>query len=176
MRFTETAIDGAFLIEPERRQDDRGFFARTWCRREFEAFGLDTELAQCSLSFNHRAGTLRGLHFQKPPHDEVKLVRCTAGAICDVLLDLRRHSPTILRWIVVDLTAGNHHALYVPPGVAHGFQTLMDNSVVFYQISEFYHPESASGVRWNDPAFGIRWPLPAPILSERDASYPDFQL
>jgi dTDP-4-dehydrorhamnose 3,5-epimerase len=174
MIFTETLIPGAFLIQPERFEDDRGFFARTWCRREFDAHGLTTQLAQCSVSYNLRAGTLRGMHFQKPPHAEVKLVRCTAGAICDVILDLRRDSPAYLRWVAADLSAENRHALYIPEGVAHGFQTLVHDCEVFYQISEFYHPESASGVRWNDPAFGIRWPLSGPILSEKDSRYPDF--
>jgi dTDP-4-dehydrorhamnose 3,5-epimerase len=174
MIFTATRIPGAFVIQPQRFEDDRGFFARTWCHREFEEHGLNPHLAQCSVSYNLRAGTLRGMHFQKAPHAEVKLVRCTAGAICDVILDLRRDSPAYLRWVAVELTAENRLALYIPEGVAHGFQTLVDRCEVFYQISEFYHPESASGVRWNDPAFGIRWPLPAPILSDKDACYPDY--
>jgi dTDP-4-dehydrorhamnose 3,5-epimerase len=174
MIFRETLIPGAYLLEPERHSDDRGFFARTWCRRELEAQGLSAQLAQCSVSYNRRAGTLRGMHFQRPPHAEIKLVRCTGGAICDIILDLRRESPAYLRWAAFELTAENHCALYIPEGVAHGLQTLVDDCEVFYQISEFYHPESASGVRWNDPVFGIRWPLPAPILSEKDSTYPDY--
>jgi dTDP-4-dehydrorhamnose 3,5-epimerase len=174
MRFIPLTLAGVYLIEPERREDERGFFARTWCQQEFEAHGLEPRLAQCSISYNRRAGTLRGMHLQTRPHEEVKVVRCTAGAIHDVLLDLRRESPTYLRWMAADLTADNRHALYVPAGIAHGFQTLTDHSEVFYQISEFYHPECASGVRWDDPLFGIPWPLPDPILSEKDKAYPDY--
>ena len=175
MQLRETIISGAFLIEPERREDERGFFARTWCRREFEEHGLDVQLVQCSISYNRTAGTLRGMHFQREPHAEAKLVRCTAGAIHDVILDLRPSSPTYLSWISVELTAANRLALYVPTGLAHGFQTLVDDAEVFYQISEFYHPESADGVRWDDPAFRIRWPLPHPILSSKDKQYPDYR-
>ena len=175
MQLRETIIAGAFLIEPERREDERGFFARTWCRREFEEHGLDARLVQCSISYNCKAGTLRGMHFQREPHAEAKLVRCTAGAIHDVILDLRPSSQTYLSWISVELTAANRLALYVPAGLAHGFQTLVDDAEVFYQISEFYHPESANGVRWDDPAFRIRWPLPNPILSPKDKQYPDYR-
>ncbi len=175
MQLRETIISGAFLIEPERREDERGFFARTWCRREFEQHGLDARLVQCSISYNRMAGTLRGMHFQREPHAEAKLVRCTTGAIHDVILDLRPSSPTYLSWISVELTASNRLALYVPAGLAHGFQTLVDDTEVFYQISEFYHPESADGVRWDDPAFRIRWPLPNPILSSKDKQYPDYR-
>jgi dTDP-4-dehydrorhamnose 3,5-epimerase len=175
MQVRETIISSAFLIEPERREDERGFFARTWCQREFEEHGLDARLVQCSISYNRTAGTLRGMHFQREPHVEAKLVRCTAGAIHDVILDLRPSSPTYLSWISVELTAANRLALYVPAGLAHGFQTLVDDTEVFYQISEFYHPESADGVRWDDPAFRIRWPLPNPILSPRDKQYPDYR-
>jgi len=175
MQLRETIISGAFLIEPERREDERGFFARTWCQREFEEHGLDTRLVQCSISYNRTAGTLRGMHFQREPYVEAKLVRCTAGAIHDVILDLRPSSPTCLSWISVELTAANRLALYVPAGLAHGFQTLVDDTEVYYQISEFYHPESADGVRWDDPAFRIRWPLANPILSPRDKQYPDYR-
>jgi dTDP-4-dehydrorhamnose 3,5-epimerase len=174
MRLTPTTILGAYLLEPERREDERGFFARTWCQREFESHGLEPRLAQCSISYNKKAGTLRGMHFQVEPHAEVKLVRCTTGAIHDVLLDLRRSSPTYLSWVAVELSADNRRALYVPAGVAHGFQTLADDSEVLYQISEFYHPECASGVRWDDSLFGIRWPLADPILSPKDKQYPDY--
>jgi dTDP-4-dehydrorhamnose 3,5-epimerase len=171
----ETTIPGAYVLELEPRTDERGFFARTWCRHEFTRLGLEPELAQCSLSHNYRVGTLRGMHYQGKPHEEAKLVRCTAGAIFDVLLDLRPASPTYLRWFAAELTADNRKSLYVPKGVAHGFQTLVDNTEVFYQISEPYYPDLACGVRWDDSAFGIRWPLPDPILSPRDRSYPDYQ-
>lgn len=160
-------------IEP--REDERGFFARTWCQREFEEQGLNARLVQCSLSFNRRKGTLRGMHLQAAPHAETKLVRCTRGAIYDVVLDLRVGSPTYLQWMAATLTAGDHNMLYVPEGCAHGFLTLADDTEVFYQMSEFHHPESSCGVRWNDPAFGIRWPEPVNVISDRDRTYPDFK-
>ncbi|HLN81282.1 MAG TPA: dTDP-4-dehydrorhamnose 3,5-epimerase [Thermoanaerobaculia bacterium] len=175
MKFSETALPGVFLVDIEPREDERGFFARLWCRDELARHGLSTDLAQISLSFNRRKGTLRGMHYQSAPHEEVKLVRCTLGAIYDVLVDLRRGSPTFRRWISAELTAENRRTLYVPKGVAHGFQTLEDGSEVLYQISEFHHPESARGARWNDPAFGIEWPDRSPILSKRDENYPDFR-
>lgn len=171
MIFTETKLSGAFVIDPERFEDDRGFFARTWCVREFETNGLDTRLVQCSVSYNKRKGTLRGMHFQAAPHAETKLVRCTKGAIYDVIIDLREGSPTLRQWVAVELTAENHRMIYIPEGFAHGFQTLTDDSEVFYQISEFYLSESARGVRWDDPAFEIEWPLGARIMSEKDSSY-----
>jgi dTDP-4-dehydrorhamnose 3,5-epimerase len=171
----DTTIPGAFVLEPEPRADARGFFARTWCRREFEAMGLEPRLAQCSVSYNQRAGTLRGMHFQAAPHGEAKVVRCTAGAVFDVVLDLRPDSPAYLRWFGTELSAENRLSLYVPEGVAHGFQTLADGAEVFYQISEEFFPDLARGVRWDDPAFGIRWPLPDPVLSPRDRGYPDFR-
>lgn len=174
MIFNPTAIPGVCVIEPERHEDERGFFARTWCQREFEERGLNSELAQCSMSFNKVAGTLRGMHYQLAPHAETKLVRCTRGSIYDVALDLRPSSDTFCRWFSIELTQSNHTMLYIPAGVAHGFQTLSDDTEVFYQISEFYHSESSHGVRWNDPAFRIRWAIPHPLLSPRDASYPDF--
>lgn len=175
MIFRETPIPGAFVVEPERIEDERGFFARTWCEREFREHGLDPRLAQCSVSFNRRAGTLRGMHYQAAPHGEAKLVRCTMGAIYDVVVDLRPDSPAFRRWTAVELSARNRRMLYIPQGLAHGFQTLEPDTEVFYQISEFYHPESARGVRWNDPAFGIEWPEAAErVLSDRDAGYPDF--
>lgn len=171
MKFAETKLKGAHVIEPERLEDDRGFFARTFCRKEFEAHGLNPILVQSSISFNAKKGTLRGMHYQTPPHEETKLVRCTRGSVYDVILDLRRGSPTFKQWVAVELTADNRCALYIPAGFAHGFQTLTDHTEILYQMSEFYHPESARGVRWDDPAFGITWPLPDPIISQRDQSY-----
>lgn len=176
MIFTETAIPGVHAIEPERLRDERGFFARTWCEREFAAHGLDPGLRQCNISFNPRRGTLRGMHYQAPPFAEAKLVRCTRGAILDVALDLRPGSATFQRHVAVELTGENRRMLYIPEGVAHGFQTLEDDTEVFYQMSQFYSPDHGRGVRWDDPAFGIDWP-PAEhrILSDRDRSYPDFR-
>lgn len=174
MTFTELSLGGAFLIRPEPVEDERGFFARTWCRRELAAHGLNPDLAQCSVSWNRRRGTLRGMHFQAAPHQEAKLVRCTRGAIHDVIIDLRGSSPTCGEWLSMELTEENRAMLYVPEGFAHGFQTLVDGSEVFYQMTEFYEPGSARGIRWNDPFFGIRWPLADPILSPRDARHPDF--
>ena len=174
MIFTETKLKGTFIVEPERIEDERGFFARTWCRREFEAQRLNTDLIQCSISFNKKKGTLRGLHYQAAPYEEVKLVRCTMGSIYDVVVDLRPHSPTFKQWLAVELTAKNRKMLYIPEDMAHGFQTLEDNTEVLYLISEFYHPECAKGVRWNDPAFGVGWPLSVQTISARDQQYPDF--
>ncbi len=176
MIFTGLGVEGAFLIEPERLEDTRGFFARSWCREEFGARGLERALAQCDISFNKKKGTLRGLHFQAPPFEEVKLVRCTMGAIFDVVLDLRAESPTFLRHVAVVLTAENRRMMYVPKGVAHGFQTLEGDSEVFYQMSQVYAPAFARGVRWNDPVFGIEWPIGDPVISERDRAYGDFVL
>lgn len=175
MKFVATELAGAYLIELERMEDERGFFARTFCRDEFAARALRSSFVQCNVSFNARKGTVRGMHFQEKPHEEAKLVRCTRGAIYDVIVDIRKSSPTYKRWTAVELTADNGRMLYVPEGLAHGFQTLEDNSEVFYQMSEMHHPESARGLRWNDPAFAIRWPLPDPIISQRDAQYPDFK-
>ena len=175
MRFTELALPGAFLFTPERREDARGYFARTFCRDEFSAHGLASDFVQCSTSFTARRGTLRGLHFQRAPHEEIKLVRCTKGRVLDVLLDLRPDAPTFCRWQAIELSEENGLVVYIPAGFAHGFQTLADNAEVFYQISERYHPEAAAGVRWNDPAFAIDWPIIPPILSERDAGYADFR-
>lgn len=172
MLFRPLSLTGAYVVELERRDDPRGFFARTFCQDEFAAHGLPTCFVQCNLSWNASRGTLRGLHFQKAPSREGKLVRCTAGAIWDVLVDLRPDSATRFRWEGVELSAHNHSSLYVPPGFAHGFQTLTDGAEVFYQMTDMYAPDLADGVRWNDPAFAIAWPIPEPILSERDASYP----
>lgn len=174
MIFVETALKGAFVIEPERREDERGFFARSWCQREFETHGLNARLAQCNVSFSKRRGTLRGMHYQAAPYREAKLIRCTRGAIHDVIIDLRTDSPTFKRHVVVVLEPESRRMVYVPEGFAHGFQTLEDGTEVFYQLSEFYAPDHARGVRWNDPAFGIRWPDDERTISERDRSYPDF--
>jgi len=172
MIFRETALAGVWVIEPEPHADERGFFARTWCAREFEARGLNPALAQCSVSWNRARGTVRGLHYQAAPHEEAKLVRCTRGAIHDVAVDLRPGSPTRHRWIAVELTGDNRRMLFVPEGVAHGFQTLVDDTEVFYQISRAFHPDAQRGVRWHDPALGIAWPLHDAIVSARDAALP----
>src|SRR5262249_3900890 len=172
--FTETRLEGAFVIEPEKLEDERGFFARTWCRREFEAHGLNPRLVQCSVSFNEKRGTLRGMHYQVAPHEEAKLVRCTKGAIYDVIVDLRPGSPTFKRHVAVVLTVENRTMLYIPEGCAHGFQTLEDKTEVVYQMSEFYAPECARGVRWDDPAFAIEWPSAERTIIERDRNYPNF--
>jgi len=172
MIFMETSLSGAYLVELERREDERGFFARSFCQREFTDLGLDPCVAQCNISFNHKKGTLRGMHYQAAPHAEAKLVRCTQGAIYDVIVDLRQGSPTFLRWFSVELTANNRSALYIPKDFAHGFQTLVDDTEIFYQMSEFYVPEAAGGFRWDDPAVGIFWPLPVSVISEKDAVLP----
>ncbi len=174
MTFHPTQVDGAWLVRVEQRQDERGFFARTWCKREFAAHGLGNDLAQCSVAYNRLKGTLRGMHFQREPYAEQKLVRCTAGAVYDVVLDLRPTSPTFKVHFGVELTAASHDALFIPSGCAHGYLTLTDAAEVFYQMSQFYSAEHAAGVRWNDPAFGIAWPAPVRVISRRDAEYPDF--
>jgi len=177
MIFTETELPGAYVVDLEPIEDDRGFFARAWSRQDLAGHGLEDRIEQCSLSLNHRRGTLRGLHFQRAPHEEVKLVRCVRGALWDVIVDLRPDSPTFRRWVGVELDEGNRRALYVPRGCAHGFQTLADATEVFYMISDAYAPEASGGVRWNDPAFGIQWPLGAPtVISDRDSDWPDFAL
>jgi dTDP-4-dehydrorhamnose 3,5-epimerase len=176
VKFIETKLPGAFLIEPEPVADPRGSFARVFCREEFEARGLNCNVVQCSFSVNLKKGTLRGMHYQTKPFEEAKLVRCTSGAIYDVILDLRPESPTFKQWVATELSAANHRMLYIPEGLAHGFLTLEDHSEVFYQMSEFYHPECARGVRWDDPAFGIEWPaIGEPIVSLRDQQYADFR-
>jgi dTDP-4-dehydrorhamnose 3,5-epimerase len=172
--FTETPLGGAYVVEPERRTDERGFFARTWCQREFEAHGLNSHLVQCSISYNKVKGTLRGMHFQAAPYAEAKVVRCTMGAIYDVIIDLRPGSSTFIKHFGITLTPQTRNMLYIPEGFAHGFLTLADDTEVSYQMSEFYAPDFARGVRWNDPAFGIQWPAQVTRISERDASYPDF--
>jgi len=175
MLFEESKIGGVFEVQLERKADERGFFARSWCREEFERAGLNSGLAQCSISYNPRKGTLRGMHYQAPPYAEAKLIRCTGGAIYDVVVDLRAQSPTYRQWAGFTLTADNRAMVYIPEGCAHGFLTLEDESEIFYQISEFYNAESARGVRWDDPAFGIAWPEKPRMMSERDRTYPDFQ-
>jgi dTDP-4-dehydrorhamnose 3,5-epimerase len=174
MILRPTRIAGAFMMDVERHVDDRGSFARVWCARELEAAGFDSRLAQVSLSANTRRGTLRGMHYSVAPHAEAKIVRCVRGSIFDVLLDLRVRSPTRGTWISEGLSAQNGRALCIPEGVAHGFQTLEPDSDVLYEISEFYDASSARGVRWNDPRFDIEWPDRDPILSPRDAAYPDW--
>ena len=171
MRFTETALAGAYIVEPEKKTDRRGYFARSWCVREFRAHGLETRLVQCNLSGNTTAGTLRGMHYQLAPHAETKLVRCNRGAIYDVIIDLRPASGTFLSWFGVTLTPDSGRMLYVPAGFAHGFQTLEPDSEVFYQMSECYAPEAARGLRWDDPLFQITWPLPVSVISDKDRSY-----
>jgi dTDP-4-dehydrorhamnose 3,5-epimerase len=175
MIFTETNLPGAFVIMPEQHEDERGFFARVWCQRECAARGVNARFVQCSVSFNTRRGTLRGMHWQAAPYEEAKLVRCTRGAIYDVIIDLRSDSTTFKHHYGVTLTAENHTMLYVPEGFAHGFLTLADDTEVFYQMSQFYHPESQHGLRWNDPAFAIHWVADVQVMSSRDKSYPDFK-
>jgi len=174
MLFKKTAIDGMAEIQVERRTDERGFFARSWCRREFEQAGLDPDLAQCSISWNPHKYTLRGMHYQAAPYEEAKLVRCTRGAIYDVAVDLRPQSPTFTQWIGVTLTAEDRNMIYIPEGCAHGFLTLQEDCEIFYQISQFYCADAALGVRWDDPSFGIMWPAQPRLISERDRTYPDF--
>jgi dTDP-4-dehydrorhamnose 3,5-epimerase len=174
MKFEPTRIPGAVIIDIEPIEDDRGFFARTFCRQEFEQHGLSPHIAQCSISFNRKRGTLRGMHYQAAPHEEAKLVRCTRGSLYDVIVDLRPTSPAFRKWISVELSGASFRMLYVPEGVAHGYLTLEDDTEVFYQVSENYAPQYTRGVRWDDPAFGIEWPLPVAVIAQRDRSYPDF--
>ena len=174
MIFTETKLAGAFVIELERHTDKRGFFARTFCQQEFEAHGLNAHVVQCNVSFNKRKGTLRGMHYQAAPFAEAKLVRCTSGSIYDVIIDLRPSSATFKQYFGVELSAENRRTLYIPEDFAHGFQTLQDDTEVFYQMAQRYSAEHARGVRWNDPAFGIEWPEGERVIIERDQNYPDF--
>ena len=175
MIFNETKLKGVFIIEPERIEDERGFFARAFCRKEFLTHGLDFKIVQCSISHNKLKGTLRGMHYQVAPKAESKIVRCTKGAIYDVVIDLRPDSPTYCQWISVELTSDNRRMIYVPEGFAHGFQTLENDTEVFYQMNEVYAPECAKGVRWDDPAFGIKWPIFKKIISNKDCKYPEFE-
>src|SRR3977135_3401836 len=173
MKLIRLPLSGAYLIDLELVADERGFFARTWCAEEFEQFGLNPKLAQCSISSNTRRGTLRGMHYQADPYAEAKLIRCCSGVIYDVIVDLRPVSPTYCKWSAVELTSANHKMLYVPEGFAHGFQTLVDNPEVVSQISVSNQPQHARGVRWNDPAFGIEWPISHPIVSAHDSAFAD---
>ena len=181
MLFKETRLKGAYTIELEPIEDERGFFARSFCVREFEKYGLNPRIVQCNISYNKKKGILRGMHYQTAPHQEAKIVSCTKGSVFDVIIDLRPDSPTYCQWFAVELTAhcspltANYKMLYIPEGFAHGFQTLEDETVVYYQMSEFYHPECARGVRFDDPAFGIEWPLTINAISEKDMRYPDFK-
>ena len=175
MIFTETKLVGAYVIDLEKIEDERGFFARSWCEREFTAHGLDSKMVQCNVSFNKRKGTLRGLHYQTAPHNEIKLVRCTKGSLFDVIVDLRRDSPTFLKWFGVELTATNYRMLYIPKRFAHGFQTLEDDTEIFYQMSEFFHPEAARGIRWDDPNVAVAWPSAERTISNRDQEYSDLE-
>ena len=175
MLFTETKLKGAYLIEVEPIEDERGYFARTYCREEFERHGLNPSVAQCNVSYNRRKGTLRGLHYQVAPFSEAKLVTCIAGSIYDVIVDLRPDSPHYCEWLAVKLSSRIPRSmLYIPENFAHGFQTLEDDTEVFYQMSQFYHQESGKGLRWNDSAFNIVWPDDHRIIGERDRSFPDF--
>ena len=171
MKFIETKLKGAFIIEPERKEDERGFFARTFCQDEFSDHRLNPKIVQCNISFNKKKGTLRGMHYQVAPYEEAKLVRCTKGAIYDVVIDLRPGSITFKQWLALDLTTENCRMFYIPEGFAHGFQVLEDDSEVFYQMSESYHPKCAMGIKWDDPAFGIKWPIDKIIISDKDNSY-----
>lgn len=174
MTFTELTLPGAFLVDIQRMTDERGFFARGWCRREFEGRGLSADFVQMNIGFSPRRGTLRGMHFQVEPHAEVKLVRCTRGAVCDVIVDLRRGSRTFKKWHAVELTSENHRMIYVPEGFAHGYLTLTDDAEIYYDTTRFYAPESARGVRFDDRAVAIEWPATPALISEKDRSYPDF--
>lgn len=172
MIFEETNLSGAYVISCEMLPDERGFFARAWCKEEFSRLGLDTEIAQCSISYNSLRGTVRGMHFQNEPHSETKIVRCTAGAIYDVIVDMRKGSPTFMKWNSTELSADNRKAVYIPKGFAHGFQTLEDKTEVYYQFSAAHNPDSAGGLRWNDPKLAITWPLPVSSISKRDRKHP----
>ena len=176
MIFHETGLKGAFVIEIEKLKDHRGFFARGWCQKEFEAHNLISIIRQANVSHNKTKGTLRGMHYQISPYEETKLVRCTNGAIYDVIIDLRPGSPTHAQWIGIELTAGNYKMLYVPESFAHGFITLEDNTEVTYQVSQFYTPGSERGIRWDDPGFSIHWPIEARVISDKDKSWPDYTL
>ncbi len=175
MKFKETDLGGAYLLELEAVEDERGFFARTFCRQEFAHQGLNFTVAQANLSQTQKRGTLRGMHYQVEPMAEAKVVQCVHGSLYDVIIDLRPQSATCCRWLGVELSAFNRRLLYVPEGFAHGFQTLEDDTAVHYLMSQFYAPEYARGVRWNDPAFGIKWPLSDPVISEKDRQLPDYE-
>ena len=176
MKFKQTKLKGAYIIEMEPIKDERGVFARSWCKEEFKQQGLNCDLVQCNISFNKKKGTLRGMHYQCAPHEEVKLVMCLRGAVYDVIIDLRAKSDTYKQWISIELTSENRKMLYVPEGFAHGFQTLEDDTEVFYQMSEFYHPECASGIRWDDSSFSIKWPNVIANISNKDNDFPDYNI
>ena len=174
MKFVETSLPDVFIIEIEPIEDERGFFARGWCQQEFREHGLSTKIVQCGISFNKKQGTIRGMHYQNKPYEEIKLIRCTKGSIYDVVVDLRYDSPTFKQHLSVELSELNHSMLYIPKGLAHGFQTLKDQTEVFYQMSNFFSKDHASGFRWNDSAFSIQWPLPVACISAKDQNYEDF--
>jgi dTDP-4-dehydrorhamnose 3,5-epimerase len=174
MIFTPTKLQGAYILEVKKIEDERGFFGRSWCKRELEEHGLNANVVQANVSYNKVKGTLRGMHFQKAPHQETKLVRCTRGAIYDVIIDLRPDSPTYKQWIGVELTESNYRMLFVPEDFAHGFITLEDNTEVTYQVTQYYTPGAEGGIRWNDPAFNIEWPIPPVVVSGKDQAHPDF--
>ncbi len=176
MKFTETKLKGAFIIELQKLEDDRGYFARTWCQNEFLQHGLDADVVQCNVSQNPKKGTLRGMHYQDPPHAETKIVRCTRGAVYDVIVDLRPDSETFLEWIAAELSADNGRIMYIPKGFGHGFQSLEENSMVFYQVSEFYARDYCRGLRWNDPQLKISWPHPVAAISAQDKAWEDLNL
>ncbi|MDN5203117.1 dTDP-4-dehydrorhamnose 3,5-epimerase [Fulvivirgaceae bacterium BMA10] len=175
MKFTETKLKGAFIIELDQLKDERGFFARSWCKKEMEDHGLNANVVQSNVSYNIEKGTLRGLHYQKDPYQETKLVRCTRGALYDVIIDLRKDSPTYMEWIGVELTAENYKMLYVPQDFGHGFITLEDQTEATYQVTQFYTPGAEGGIRWDDPAFNIEWPISPKVVSDKDQSHPDYQ-
>ncbi len=175
MIFTETKLKGAFIIEINKLSDDRGFFGRSWCKREMEEHGLNGNVVQANTSFSKKKGTIRGFHYQKPPYEETKMIRCTKGAIYDVIIDLREDSPTYMQWIGVELTEDNYKMLYVPENFAHAFITLTDNSEVYYLVTSYYTPNSEAGIRFDDPAFNVKWPVPVEVVSEKDKSFPDFK-
>lgn len=176
MIFTETELKGAFIVEIKQLTDDRGFFGRSWCRNEMEAHGLNGNIAQANTSFSKTKGTIRGLHYQKHPYEETKIIRCTKGAIYDVIVDLRKDSPTFMKWIGVELTEDNYRMVYVPENFAHGFITLADNTEVYYLVTSFYTPHAEGGIRYDDPALNIQWPVPVSVVSEKDRLHPDFKL
>lgn len=176
MKFEKTKLEGSYVIQIEPIHDERGFFARNFCAKEFNKYGLSSEIVQCNISYNKKRGTLRGMHYQAAPHEEAKIITCTRGAIYDVIIDLRPESVTYCQWIAIELNEGNYKMFYIPKGFAHGFQTLADNTVVTYYMSESYIPENAKGIRWNDPMFTIRWPLIPTVISEKDCNYQDWPL
>ena len=176
MIFTETGLQGVYIVDLELHKDERGFFGRTWCQKEFKERGLNPNLVQCNISYNAKRGTLRGMHYQAAPYQEAKLVRCISGKIYDAVIDLRPDSITFKKWLAFILAGNSYRAIYIPEGFAHGFQTLKDNTEVFYQMSEFFHPEAARGVRWNDPEFHIEWPIETIIISEKDKNYPNWNI